>query len=452
MSTIKLILPAALALGLAGCDLEVPDLSNPGLEDLEDNPNRANVTAATTGLLIGSRGNYAAANGYVAQLGILGREAYNFDQADPRFVGELLGGQLNAGSPFGGNFWTGPYSNIRQVHIVLAVVDQVAELSEEERAGIRGFAKTVWALDLLEIITTRDENGVVIDTDRPVGDVGAIVEKDEAVAFVADLLDEAAGDLEGAGDAFAFPLSSGFAGFDEPVGFRTFNRALRARVAAYQEDYATVLAALGESFLTEPTSVADLNIGAYYSYSNSQGDIPNNLINPNIYAHPSVETLAEEGDLRLARKVTTTDDPGAVEGRTSELVFTIYNGPTAPVPIIRNEELILLRAEANALQATPDFDAAAEDINLTRTISGGLDPIVVADIDSRDTFLDELLYNRLYSLLFEGGHRWIDVRRFDRVEDLPLDLETDLRNIRFPIPLSECNARPGEAACSRGST
>ena len=29
---------------------------------------------------------------------------------------------------------------------------------------------------------------------------------------------------------------------------------LRARVAAYQEDYATVLAALGESFITEPTS------------------------------------------------------------------------------------------------------------------------------------------------------------------------------------------------------
>ena len=32
-------------------------------------------------------------------------------------------------------------------------------------------------------------------------------------------------------------------------------------------------------------------------------------------------------------------------------------------------------------------------------------------------FLDRLLYEREFSLLFEWGHRWIDARRFDEVRD-----------------------------------
>jgi len=35
--------------------------------------------------------------------------------------------------------------------------------------------------------------------------------------------------------------------------------------------------------------------------------------------------------------------------------------------------------------------------------------------------------------------------------DLPLDDPSYMRNVRFPIPLSECNARPGEQACTLGS-
>ena len=70
-------------------------------------------------------------------------------------------------------------------------------------------------------------------------------------AKIASLLDDATTDLDAAGKAFPFELSSGFTGFDTPKTFRTFNRAIRARVAAYTADYATVLTALGESFLDD---------------------------------------------------------------------------------------------------------------------------------------------------------------------------------------------------------
>jgi hypothetical protein len=52
--------------------------------------------------------------------------------------------------------------------------------------------------------------------------------------------------------------------------------------------------------------------------------------------------------------------------------------------------------------------------------------------------------------MFEGGHRWIDLQRFGI--PLPLDAPTHTRNIRYPIPQAECDARPGESACKLNSS
>lgn len=447
----RLLAAAAVCL-IAGCDLDVPDLNNPGLGDLEDNPTRVTVNAASTGLLIGNRRNVAQNNGYVVQLGILGREAYNFDTADPRYIRELLTSPLNQGSPFGGNFWALPYANIRLANTIQRVVDKVPDYTAEERAGILGFSKTIEALDLLEVVSTRDTNGGVIDTDRPLGsELAPIVDKPAMLAEIARLLDAALPDLAAAGDAFAFPLSNGYAGFDTPATFAQLNRAIRARVAAYQKDYPAVLAALEDSFLDETApSLAKLERGVYHSFSTASGDQVNGLINPNIYAHPSLEADAMRNgatiDARFTRKVVEAADPGSGGMLSSDLVFTIYGGPAASVPIIRNEELILLHAEA--LYFTNEPADALIALNLVRQTSGGLPAIGGAP--NAQQFTDALLYERRYSLMFEG-HRWIDVRRFDRTMDLPLDLGTHTRNIRYPLPIAECNARPNEPACDLGS-
>ncbi|HSM17091.1 MAG TPA: hypothetical protein VK845_08885, partial [Gemmatimonadales bacterium] len=55
--------------------------------------------------------------------------------------------------------------------------------------------------------------------------------------------------------------------------------------------------------------------------------------------------------------------------------------------------------------------------------------------------LDELLYNKRYSLLFEGGHRWIDLRRYGKLGELPRDLPTHTVFDRYPFPIAECDAR-----------
>jgi hypothetical protein len=447
-----LVLGGALALAVPACDLDVPDLNNPGLGDLETNPNAVSVGAACTGLLIGNRGNYGAENGYVDQLGILGREAYNFDQADPRYVGELLQGSLNPGGPYGGNFWQLQYANLRLGSIILVAVDKVAELSDEDKSGIRGFTKTLGALDLINVIVTRDDNGAVIDTSRSLEEaLPPIVSKAETYAKIASLLDDGAADLGKAGDGFPFLLSEGHAGFTTPATFLKYNRALRARVAAYTKDYPTVLAALAASFLDDTSPTPDFNLGVYHSYSTKSGDVTQQLINPNIYAHPALQTDAQKNgatvDLRYTRKVGLAKKAGQSAGYSSTLQFTgLYPGPTTPIAIIRNEELILLKAEA--LFFTNMVPAAVTELNIVRQGSGGLPALV--GVPSEATFVSQLLYERRYSLLFEGGHRWIDLRRFN--QPLPLDNASDMRNVRYPIPLAECNARPNEAACDLGST
>jgi len=172
-----------------------------------------------------------------------------------------------------------------------------------------------------------------------------------------------------------------------------------------------------------------------------------------LMVHPSVAADIQPGDQRLDRKTEqlpapVTDPFGFV---TVDRIFRIYGSVSAPIPIIRNEELLLLRAEAR-LQ-TNDLDGARADINLVRAISGGLAPIDQPTWEttmSAAERLDELLYNRRYSLLFEGGHRWIDLRRYDRLDELPNDHPSFKRFKQFPFPKAECDPRsPTPAGCEQ---
>ena len=445
-STLALLSGMMIAGGAACTSLEAPDFNNPSIDELQENPTRAAAAAAATGLLIGARENIGEFNGYVSLTGILGRESYNLDGADTRYATEMYqGAVLNPGSPaLGGNLWALRYQNIRNANILLTALDRLLDdpltgMTPAEKEATRGFAKTIQALDFLLVINTRDENGAVIDVDRPVLDPPAPIEGKEAVfAHIVQLLEEAAAHLEAGGPEFPFPLSPGFAGFDTPATFLQFNRGLLGRVEVYRGNFAAALTALEESFLS---TAAPLDLGVYHSFGGGSGDKALTLVNPTIFAHTSIETDAEqqtngEPDARLLRKVSEATSRTLLD-LTSDLRFDpLYPSPFSPVSIIRNEELILLRAEANI--GLGNVAAAAEDINFIRVNSGGL--AQRGDLNSAN-ILDELLDQKRYSLLFEGGHRWIDMRRYGKLGELPLDRPGDVVHAAFEIPIDEQLAR-----------
>jgi len=444
MSIVRsLALTGVLCAAAACSDLTVPDYNNPSLEDLQTNPTPAKIAQAAQGLLVGSRVQQGTQNGYVSLLGIIGRESYNFDPADPRFMVEMLIGPLDGGSPaFGGNLFAFPYANIRNANTLLGALDQVAGLSAAQKSAVQGFARTMQALDFLYLINTRDDLGLPIEVGTaPTGPPVPIASKTEVFAHISSLLDNGLTQLQAGGSAFPFEMSPGFAGFSTPAEFARFNRALKARVEAYRGNYAAVLTALNASFIS---TASPLTLGAYHSYSTGSGDIQNLLFDPTgraIVAHPSLRTDAERKpdgslDARVLNK-TAIITARTVQNVTSDLVFTIYQSNVAPVPIIRNEELILLRAEA--LFNTGNAAGALADINFIRTTSGGLAPR--GPFANAADFTTELLNQRRYSLMFEGGHRWIDSRRFGRLATLPKALPTHNIHTRFPFTEAECLAR-----------
>jgi len=446
--TLRLAASALGVMALAGChSLEVTDLNNPGLESLESNPTPVGLNTAATGLLIGLRVGIAEPNGWITILGALGREGFNLNTtSDPRYVSELILGPLSPGSgAFGANFWAARYANIRNSFIVLNAADKVVGMTDAQKEGLRGFAKTIQALELLRVIVTRDANGAVVDTDRdPSGDPGPIVPKADVYTRIAALLDQAKTHLQGAGSAFSFPLGTGFTGFDTPTTFLQVNRAIRARAAVYTNNFADALTALGQSFLN---AGASLQLGVYHVYGTASGDLANNILEGTtvIRANPLLISSAQlrvggAPDKRVTDKIESGDAGTGSSGTTSitsNQHFKIYPSNTSPVAIIRNEELILLRAEANL--GLGNLAQALTDINFIRINSGGLPaysgPVTAAAL------LDELLYNKRYSLLWEGGNSWIDFRHYGKLTNLPRMVTGGKFFLKMPFPNNECLAR-----------
>ena len=434
---------AVLAVLVQGCkDTLVPDLNNPSLEGVVTNPTRAQVQTMARGVLDGNR---TAQGGYIRDFEILGRDAYNLDAADPRWVTEMLI-DLDPGG-FGARVWADRYRNVKGANVLIQGVATSAALTSQEKSATTGFAETIKALDLLTVAEARDTAGVVADAGTSTDNLAPILCRDAALARISVLLDSGKTNLLAGGSAFPFPMPGGFSGFDTPATFLKFNRGIKARTeiylaksnAAHNTD---ALNALGESFID---TTASLNLGVSHLYSLASGDQANPLYQDtattNFRAHPSVRSDAEAGDLRVARK-TAIGSAKTYQGLTSNIVFTLYDSPTAPIPVLRNEELILLRAQANL--GLNNLAAAARDINTIRVKSGGLAPKAYATTAAA---LDELLKQKRYSLLWESGSRWVDARLYGKLATLPIDEATFKVIPNFPFPQAERLARGGNITC-----
>ena len=137
-----------------------------------------------------------------------------------------------------------------------------------------------------------------------------------------------------------------------------------------------------------------------------------------------------KGDDRIG-KATLRTTPVTKDGLTSDRDIWVYTSSTAPIPIIRNEELILIYAEASI--QNEDFESAVTALNIIRN-GHGLDDY--SGPQTTDALINEMLTQRRYSLFYEG-HRWIDMRRYNKLSELPLDREGDQVWSALPIPLTE---------------
>jgi hypothetical protein len=447
--TSAFVLAGALGLGaLGGCSadrLKIIDPTSPTPAGAAADPIVA-LNQAAGGLIALDRGQHA---NNISQFGIFGRESFNYTPTEGRNTSGYLVTPEDPNAFGAGNF-NGRFQVIKNVNAFLTIVEAAKSLTAPQASAARGFARTIQGLTFLHYIPSRHNlGGPVTVADDPT-DIQPFVSRDSVYGFALARLDEAKGLLAQGGTAFPFPLTAGFAGFTTPTDFVKFNRAIAARLLAYRGSLATggarttfyqaALAAINESFIA-PTGSLDL--GVYHVYSTAGGDLANginNTTNKDVVAHPSIVTDAQAGDARLTAKTTTIavkNSPGGI-GISTTVGFTRYPTQTTSIPIIRNAELILLRSEARYF--TGDKAGALADLNIIRTGDGKLAALTLADIGTDDQYITRLLYERRYTLLLEG-HRWVDVRRFGKLDTLPLDKPTHVRALQQVIPLGECQAR-----------
>ncbi|MEW7289018.1 RagB/SusD family nutrient uptake outer membrane protein [Aquimarina sp. 2304DJ70-9] len=442
MKIIKIFLMGILSsMIFVSCEIEDgKDLNGPSTESISSDLSRGELRDVVFGILSSMRFQLGT---QVDGQAVAGREYWRVASSDPRWTADLLTGTLDNNTFYTTNPYAARYATIKNVNLLLEGLANTTEtFSAEEVAGIRGFANTIKAHELLMVLNQQFENGIRVDVADP-QNLGPFLSYDDSLTAIFNLLTEGATDLSNAGSGFAFSLPSGFS----QVSFLEFNNALAARVEAYRGNYASVLTLLGNSFMNMS---GDLSTGAYFTFSLDGADIANPLffaLNSSLsnvrLTHPTFITDAEAGDNRL-NKVVLRDDPITVAGpdgvanspddlNATHDVF-VYTSNITSVPIIRNEELILLAAEANHIT---DPVAAVAAIDVIRTAaglpaySGGTTPAEL---------VNEILNQRRYSLYAEGGHRWIDLRRFGRLEsDLAgsIDRPGDGLFDRFPTPDNE---------------
>lgn len=449
--TVAALVGAATLLG--GCkEVTVPNFNAPNVDGLLNNPDAGTVNTAVIGLLVGARGGVGT---FSQTLGIFGREMYNLDQAEPRNFLAFLVEPLTPGG-FGTDLgWTNTYRQVLQAETILGAVDKVGNYSTAQKEGVKGFTKTFEAMAFMEQLRVRDTFGIVLTVDPTAKQLGEFVTKDAGYAKAAALLDEAKTHLNAAGTSFAFTLTSGFTGFNTPATFLKFNRAIKARLEIDRGKWQDALTALDESFLaTSPASAATLATGVYHVYSTASGDATNPMFDPSpraLVAHPSFLLDAQKradntADLRTA-KVAISTVTLTSQGVSSNQRLNLAATNAASVAIIRNEELILMRAEANANLG--NRAAAIADLNVVRTVAGGLPAL---DASYAGSLIDEVLYNRRYSLYGEYGNRWFDMRRYGRLAQLPKFLPTHRIYQIVPLPADECNQRsPQPKGCTQVS-
>lgn len=431
----------AAAVALAACrEITFPNENAANVELLTQSPTARVVNGAVLGLLVGVRNTTSA---QAITLGILGRENVILNISNPGSLTNWVAQPLSQIQDQGDAGWTAAYAQVRNGFTILDLVDRVPNYSAAEKEGVRGVTKTFIAMAYIDQLRVRDTFGIVLDIDVHGSAQFPFVSRDSAYTRAAQMLDEAKTHLAAAGAAFPFTLTSGFTGFTTPATFLKFNRATKARLELYRGRWTDVLGALSESFISTPATgaAAALALGVFNVYPS--GEANNNLspaaTNPTGIASFLVDAQRRADgtpDLRASSKAQIVASSAVVAGVSSNVRITVYPSQNANVPIIRNEELILMRAEANL--ALGDRAAAITDLNYIRVNSGGLAPLPA---NYSGDLVTEVLYNRRYSLFFEYGHRWVDMRRYGRLNQLEKLLPSHRIFALVPLPQQECLAR-----------
>lgn len=426
---------AMLMVSLNSCDVlktkEVVDPNFPSVDAVLTNASKGQLDALAIGQISIARDGLAT---YLQVVGTIGKELFNFNSTESRWMTELNGVKPIDNSAFYNGATTTFGLPVRHANIINASLAATSSVTEVEKNGYKGLANTFKGLAMLYQLNVQYNNGIRLNVEDPFKPSKA-ASYAESLAGIAAVLDQASTQLDGAGAAFPFALPSGYAGFNTPANFKKFNRAIALRVALYQKDWTKAATLLGQTFYS---ATGDLNAGPKHTFSATPPDRANPMLNTSTVRIVAVQKImddAEAGDKRLSKVAVVAPALTFSSGvnYSSKYLTNMYLNASDVVPVIRNEELVLIGAEIAANQN--NVAEATRLINIVRA-AAGLKAYTGATTQA--ALINAILKERLYSLFYEG-HRWVDMRRNGKLSEIVLPVSSMKVLEQLERPVAEVN-------------
>jgi len=458
------------------------------------------IQNAVTGLFSATRNDQ---HYFLIYTSAMARDALVFLSFDPGFVTELAGNQAAVNSDYTSVLvWNREFTDAKQANEVVAALANVPEFNAAQVAAVTGMMQTMKALNFMVLAETRDTLGIPIYA--VVNGVSSPPYCNKDVwAYIVALLDSGNANLNTAGPIpLPVTVPSGFVSVGQTAApstaqgsFAAFNRALAAKAGL---EYAYAIArtpsgggaaptptlpgspdvtalnradsAMAASALYNPSAIAPpVNgpfpldaFGVYHTYSSQSGDLANPLNDFYTVMEPMDDLLADvdtANDLRWKNKFTVNPVP-PLEPPYSDagapFSYVPFATPSGPEPVMRAEELELVRAEIQL--GLGNYAAAAAMVNVVHQQAGGFaSPLTIAPTYTavRDTLMkelristvlegsvDHLIAIRMWGMAAVSDTTWLatsgpDATAVTGIGGTPTDYHTTIS----PIPVGELAGR-----------
>ena len=411
---------------LTSCDdfLEVgPNTSQLDAELVFENDNTA--IAALEAIYHELQGG-GFASGNIQSLTVLGNiltdDAIEYNIDVDRF--DFYRNSLRADNGTNNSMWSSAYKRIYQINALLEGINNNVYLSEETKQRIEGEVKFIRAFTNYYLVHLYDEVPLVLTTDYNIN-------QSLARTPIEEIYNQIQKDLE---DALIY-LPEDYV-HSEGEHIRPTKHAaytLLARLALWKKDYSQAvnyasevigsgkyeLLALEDVFkanskesiwqLVPVIPSTGANEGATYILANNPA-APNNSSSQSFTQ--DFLLIWEVDDLRYQNWIGVYTE--GEDNYYYPFKYKIkYGGDTEEYSmVLRLAELYLIRAEAYAKSSSPQL--ALDDLNSIRNRAGLVDWTMAEVTDIEQAVLDE----RRRELFSEWGHRWLDLRRFGKIDEV----------------------------------
>ncbi|MGH7571909.1 MAG: RagB/SusD family nutrient uptake outer membrane protein [Gemmatimonadota bacterium] len=416
------LLAAGLFIG-AGCDLDQLNPNAPVQEESLD------TVEGVIALAVGMQGQYAdAVEDFIVPPSLVTDEWGTESRALVSYKVLLTGVGIdpsfdNSEAPF-----VNAYRVIRSADLLIENAPNVG-LGPGFQAGVVALARLYRAMSLGTIIQVYQEVPIDVSVEGPIPQ-----SRQAVLTEVIALLESARSDLAGVSEA-------DLAGFRNRVLGAGFD--LQATIDAMLARYYLISGQYQQAI--QAADRVDPAASSVLTYTSTTDNPVFALAFLLGYVQPLLSFVeqAEAGDGRTAYWVDLASEPFAGDPDSTLQTMLKYSTPTEPYPVYIQDEIKLIKAEAQARSG--DLDGARLLINEVRTdaTASATDPaanlpaLPADQLSSLEAVLAQIAYERRYELFMQGT-RWEDMRRLDDV------IATEPILDFLPYPQNECLNNPAD--------